>query len=150
MPPGPPYESGADDLRRWRPLAAAFQRDRTIELGVVRFVDVAHASGANPRNDAITLDAAADQVACGPLDQRRGRRFEKGFSLIVRDEQRLDLLSQERVRAAHVGEICGTSTRVEDDCRVENRLDARPGRWVALIGGPVAGATRLSPTSNRA
>ena len=54
------------DLRRQQ-----LQRDRTIELRIVRAIDLAHAAGADPRDDAIAADGAADQLVRGAIASRR-------------------------------------------------------------------------------
>ena len=102
------------------------QRDVTIQLRVVRLVDFAHGAGADTRHDAIALHGPADQRVCRPIDQRRGRRFEKRSRTIVRQEHRIHLLPQWTVGAAHAGKVSRACSGIHDDRGIENRLDARP------------------------
>ena len=112
------------------PWRQQLQRHWTIELRVVRLVDLAHAAGADPLDDAIAADAATDQVVGRAIDQDRGRCFEK---VGRRDRARGGVPR----RAAAGGRRCSQAsaryaarrTRIQNDRGVEDRLDARPGGW---------------------
>ena len=63
------------------------QRDRTIELRIVRSVDLAHAAGADPLDDAIAADGAIGQLV-GPAIQYRGGGVSRNVSACSCREQR--------------------------------------------------------------
>jgi hypothetical protein len=104
-------------------------RDGAIETGVARFVHVAHAAGADVRDECVRSDMAASEVfVCRGRVERHaaGGRLEKPAGAIVRGEQLLDLFAQRRVLAAGRSEMLLPRLGRKRDYRFEQLAHARP------------------------
>ena len=78
-------------------------------------------------DDAVAARGASDQFARLAIDDRGGRCFEKRVGLIVSGEQGLDLLPQDPIGAAQLRDTRRAPFGIEDDGRIEDHFDARPG-----------------------
>ena len=82
------------------------ERHRTIELGVVGKIHLAHSARAQPREQPIGVHDTANQVFTDVwLEQQRRRGFQEGLDTIACSQQPIDPRAQHRVGSAGLGKI---------------------------------------------
>jgi hypothetical protein len=103
------------------------QRDRSIELSVVRLVDLAHSAGADERDQLVSGDLLA-------LEEERHQgvigegcwRLEKGTRELVGGEELLDSILKRHIAGARQGDKRSAVGNRECPRSFEHLLDTRP------------------------
>ena len=103
-------------------------RDRTIEPGVSRFVDLTHPTSpdARPnqvRTDTVSLEASRDAGRVQRLGRRRGRG---ALRALMRVEQEFHLLSHRRIFAARFRDVRASRISRQRHCGLKYFAHARP------------------------